>query len=294
MLVSAQWTLAQDSKFEKFGKVKSSKITEASGIACSLVNPKNLWIHNDSGDNSEIYLVNRQGDLLIELEIRKQENRDWEDLCSFERNGENFIVVAETGDNLHRHKKYRLIFIKEPKFKLKDGKTLKEKTDASQVIEFQYPNGSNDCEAIAYSKSLDSIILITKSSSGQRSKKPAIFAVKIPESDKKKVKQTATLISKKTDLVVTAMDISSDDRVAVVRTYFFARLFFRKSEQTWAESFADLEKSVLLATPVQKQAEATCFSSDSKQLMMISEGKNQRLWGVDISSELSTSGTPKK
>ena len=45
------------------GYVNSKKLNEVSGIVASIQNPGHFWVHNDSGDEANLYLINNIGTL---------------------------------------------------------------------------------------------------------------------------------------------------------------------------------------------------------------------------------------
>ena len=72
-----------------------------------------LWAINDSGNEPLLFAVSTQG--VVQARFRLPvTNRDWESLSAVRYEGESWLVLADTGDNLELHNQYRLHFIKEP------------------------------------------------------------------------------------------------------------------------------------------------------------------------------------
>ena len=259
----------------KLGKVKSKAIVEASGIACSLTYADSFWIHNDSGNDPELFLVHKSGDLLANLAIKGVENRDWEDLCSFTRNHKKYLAIGEFGDNALRRKSYRIIVIQEPILDIKfpndkpiskSRKVIDKTVRPDRVIEFKYPDGSHNCEALAYLPDEEAFCLVTKSTGRANSKKSAVFIIPLKDAKQDSTMQTAQMISNKADLAVTAMDVSANGQFAIVRNYLFARLYSRAKNQSWDEVFKSQKNTKLIPMPVERQGEAICFSPDNEHL----------------------------
>ena len=75
------------------------EITESSGLAEVA---GRVWTHNDSGDTPRFFLFDRNGTHLAIVELDGARAVDWEDLCAFQRDGRQYIAVADAGDNDRR------------------------------------------------------------------------------------------------------------------------------------------------------------------------------------------------
>ena len=122
-----------------------AEIDEASGLAASVVNKGMLWIHNDSGDEARIFLIDSLGRLQMTVYLDGVIHRDWEDIAVGEgpEKGKAYIYIGEIGDNFSRHE-YKYIYrIEEPVY---SGKELTVKK--VDIITFAIPGGSRDAEAL--------------------------------------------------------------------------------------------------------------------------------------------------
>lgn len=54
-----------------------------------------LVTHNDSGDKPKLYIINKLGKKIMEIEISQIKNKDWEDIAA----DENYFYIADTGNN---------------------------------------------------------------------------------------------------------------------------------------------------------------------------------------------------
>jgi len=121
-------------RFAVAGRLENPKIVEASGLARSQREPGTLWTINDSG-KPYLYAIDHEGRHLGRVDLNKSDNRDWEDLASFELDGDPYLLVADIGDNDARYKKRTIYIAKEPR-------TDENKTKVDWEIDFEYPEWS--------------------------------------------------------------------------------------------------------------------------------------------------------
>lgn len=280
---------------ELAGQLEDRRLREASGIAASTRRDDVLWIINDGGAKSIIHATDLSGRIHGQLRIDKVDNRDWEDLAAVKIDETPYLIVAEIGDNEERHKASRLYLIEEPALELEDDRKLRE--PASRVIEFEYPDGSRDAEAMAVDADEDLAYILTK-----RDLPPRLYTVPLdPEEDGR---ITASLLGPVTSLPdpdrndvdianitndwfwqPTAMDFSRDGRHAVILTYEAVYLFRRAEGQSWY--------SALQAEPYGLSidripgAEAVAFSASGQALHLTVEKKRGApLFRIDITDAL--------
>lgn len=128
------------------GQLQSPALTETSGIAFSARHDGVIWGINDSGNEPLLHAFTRAGSALGAVRVSGARNRDWEDLASFEANGEKYLLIADTGDNYGRRAVSKLLIIEEPLSR--DGRySGNARVHAS--LSFRYENGPRDCEAVA-------------------------------------------------------------------------------------------------------------------------------------------------
>ena len=84
--------------------ITDERLVEVSGLEQSYANPGYLWVHNDSGHDPIIYLIDQKGSIQMEVELKGVKNRDWEDIVTVEENGGSWVYIAEIGDNRAVHK----------------------------------------------------------------------------------------------------------------------------------------------------------------------------------------------
>lgn len=89
------FSLAASSPLEPLGRLDHPPIREASGIVASRLHPGIFWVHNDSGNESVLFAVRRDGTLVREFKVAAP-NVDWEDIAIDDK-GE--LYIADTGNN---------------------------------------------------------------------------------------------------------------------------------------------------------------------------------------------------
>ena len=66
-----------------------------------------LITHNDSGDKPKLYIINKLGKKILEIEISQIKNKDWEDIAS----DENHFYIADTGNNFATRENLRIYIL---------------------------------------------------------------------------------------------------------------------------------------------------------------------------------------
>src|SRR5690606_31051496 len=78
--VTVQNPTNEFAKAARLTLLKEKRLSEISGIAASVVNPGLFWVHNDSGGEPEVYLIDKSLNILLTCRLEGIENRDWEDI----------------------------------------------------------------------------------------------------------------------------------------------------------------------------------------------------------------------
>ena len=209
-------------QFAVAGRIENDKIREASGLARSQREDGVLWTMNDSG-KPMLYALGRDGKHLGKVELKKSDNRDWEDLASFVLDGEPYLLIADIGDNLSRYKKRTLYIAKEPR-------TDEDKTKVDWEVDFEYPNGPRDAESAAVDIENERVLILSK-----RDIPPALYELPLRTDEKKVMARWLGTVdslprpsrrdvefaprTKDWHWQPVGMDISQDNRAAVILTY---------------------------------------------------------------------------
>jgi hypothetical protein len=137
------------------------EVAESSGLL--IVSPSEIWTHNDSGYDNELFLVDSNGVLLRTVIVENATNRDWEDLAY---DTEGNIWINDAGNNGNARDDLRL-------YKVYKDDIENSDIVQAEIVQFDYPdqhafppantNMNFDIEAIVYHD--EKIHLFTKNRS---------------------------------------------------------------------------------------------------------------------------------
>jgi hypothetical protein len=258
-------------------------LTESSGLAFSTRSDQILFSHNDSGDSARLFAFDREGKSICELKVTDAGSQDWEDLCSFEHDGENWLAIGDTGDNDKQRNSVRIYLLKEPKLTADDGR---QKTAVDLELKITYPQGAVDCEALAYDPLSQAMVLFSKEAFNC-----GVYRVDLPQKMKGKAEVQAKFVHRLAIPMVTAADISRDGLQLVIGTYGPACLLDRRHEDLdSAWRYRDQEVSErYLAVPHRKQGESVCFSPAGTHIWLTSEFRPTPLYEVKLPNQATSS-----
>jgi hypothetical protein len=271
------------------GYFENLSIRESSGLTASCHQPGVLWTLNDSGSPPLLYAVGPEGRDLGTVRVKGAVNRDWEDLASFRVDQTAYLLIADVGDNRARYGTYTLYLVKEPSLKtpLPPDATV----PIFRRINFVYPDGARDCEAVAVDTQNRRVLLLSK-----RTQPPHLYS--LPLAPKSAGRITARRLGPVPKIPgptlsdqafhgeyasqPTAMDIAPDGRSAVVLTYKSAYLFPKAPQEPWSKALSRTPQRIPI--PLLRQAEGICFGYDGKTLFLSSEGHPGPLLRVEARS----------
>lgn len=272
--------------FEVSGRLEDATILEASGLARSHIKPNLLWIINDNGAKEIVHAVDASGARRGEFKLKKSDNKDWEDLASFQLDDTPYLMVADIGDNDAKRKHRTLYFVEEP-----DAANDSEAKLAWQV-DYQYPDGPRDAESAAVDLDNQRALILSK-----RDVPPQLYAVPLrTESDKpvtaialgpvlslaKPSRQDLEFAPKTKDWYwqPVGMDISEDGLAAVILTYRAVYYYRRSSEQDWLDALNT--RPVRISLGNFKNAESVAFGDKHRTVYVTGENKHSRVLRVDL------------
>lgn len=260
--------------------IASPRIDELSGLAVSRADPAVLWGHNDSGDGPVLYRIGPDGADLGAVTLREVRAVDWEDIAAFEHGGQPALLIADVGDNFAIRRFSTLYAVSDP------GRT----GDPALLwrLDFRYPDGSRDCEAVAVDPVDREILLVSK-----RDVPPRLYRLPLPERTPRE-RLTAEYLGEIPGLprltlgeraaaplesryvhAPTGLDISRDGASAVLVTARHAYVYRRLPGHSWLEAFA--QPAAVLPLPDVPQIEAVAFAADGRALFVGAEGRPGRL-----------------
>ena len=247
--------------------VAPGQIDEASGMADSRSQPGNIWIEQDSGNPADLALLGYDGKVKGKLSVPKYTNRDWEELAigPGPQDGVNYIYIGEIGDNDAQHEISQIYRLPEPA-------NLQTPITQIERINFRYPDGPRDAEAMFVDPQTKDIYIISK-----REQNVHLYRLPYPQNVNEVTVAQAygemPSFGQAPLGYVTGAAISPDGSELVVRTY--AQIFYWKRDA--GQSIADaLQNGNFRTLPYryEPQGEAICFEKEGKGYFTISERNN--------------------
>jgi hypothetical protein len=252
---------------KQIGEITDRALAEISGLAPSRTGKGLWWVHNDSGDQPRLYVINARGKLLARFSVPGARNVDWEDLAAGPgRDGKPALYIADIGDNARRRDDLRLYRVKEPDLSkgAKNGAT-----ENAEAFSFRYPDGRHNAEALFVDPASGRPYIVTKTMSPPG----GVYRFPMPL----RAGQTVTLepvtgdaVARISQLIlVTGASASPDGGRVVIRTYFAAWELTRGANGGFDSLFDSTPQPVKIA--LEKQGEAISYSADGRAILTVSE-----------------------
>lgn len=262
--------------FKLLAMLADKRITESSGLAVSWITPGVLWTHNDSGDGSYLFAIDRSGHTLARVTIPGATNVDWEDLAIGPGiAGKPTLYIGDIGDNnANRHD---TVLYRVPEPRVDTGKRMQEFSAAqAERFPFRYPDGSHNAETLLVHPVSGEVTIVAKEESGVC----GVYAFPSP------MTPGATVVLKKigsvtfssvmpgiigrAERLTTGGSFSPDGKRFVIRTYLAAYEWHLKPGQSVGDALKAAPRHLVL--PLARQGESICYSRDGRALLSTSEG----------------------
>lgn len=283
---------SQRSKLIVAGQLQSDELVEASGLARSARSPDLLWSMNDSGSKARLYAFDGSGFHRGRIRLDGVDNEDWEDLSSFTVDGTPYLLVADTGDNDADRDEVTLHVVLEPDLAEDD----KVRLDPAWSIDFRYPDGPRDVEAVAADAANDRVWLLSKIDWP-----PVLYSVPLhPTSNDTQVAvrhgpvttlpeptrqdREHAVFTKEWHWQPTGMDLSPDGRLAVILTYRGVYLYHLDPGRSLYDSLSGRAYGFGLGNF--REAESVAFGADGNSIYVTLEGRHPPLLRIDINGGL--------
>ena len=254
----------------KVGVLRSASIAESSGLAPSRLQKGVLWTHNDSGHKARVFALDTRGNHVGTFMLGVKA-LDLEDIASVRLDGKSYLVLADTGDNGRRRESCVLHIFEEPAI----GPGGRARLVRS--LRFRFPDGAEDCEAMAVCPKTKTIYLLAK----RFLPRTRLYALPWPERSSPKV-AVARVVAEPRIAMVTGMDFSPDGSRAVVLTYTAVFEYHRRAGESWAEAFR--RRPQWVALPSAGQVEGICYGPEGRRLYISSEGRHSALWEIELAA----------
>jgi len=265
--------------------LENPAIDESSGLAASSRYKNTLWTHNDSGNTPSIYAMDFKGGNLGSFFLDDVSNRDWEDMASFRWQQQDYLLLADSGDNYQMYLSSYLYIFREPEIKSlsSKGQYVEANGDSRSPewsLEFTYEGGNlYDVEAVAVDIQEKKVILLTK-----RTKVVHVFELPLFPMQENYQEGSVLIAKKIAELTYlknpTAMDISRNGNKAAILSYGRVYLFTKTARQSWAQSLKKVQKVVQYSGLY--QPEAMCFADQEQGLFITSEKLPAKMLAIDL------------
>lgn len=237
--------------------LKDAGLDEISGMACSRNLPGVIYVHNDSGGEAAVYLLDSLGNNVGKIELLETKNRDWEDIAVGPGgDGKSYIYVGEIGDNNAVHDEIVIYRIPEPE-------NFKSNSQATpQKATLKYPGGARDAESLMVDPISGDIFIL--------SKRDSLNTLYRLPADKFGDAETQLEELIKLPLTsATAADISGDGSQILVKNYLTIYYWKRKVGETVSQAMS--REPLELPYSPEPQGEAIGFFPSGKAYYTLSE-----------------------
>lgn len=152
------------SAFEKgktLSELTNKKLKELSGLTESHRYPGMFWTHNDSGNNAEIFLIDRDLNIKMVVTLQNIDNRDWEDLTVGPGPDaqKSYVYVGDIGDNDAVYPYKYIYWFEEPEM---NGNNIDISLDSVGKITFQLEGAVKDTESLFIDPTSKDLYVISK------------------------------------------------------------------------------------------------------------------------------------
>ena len=246
---------------EILGKVRSASITEISGIIPYSYEEGYFWVHNDSGDKSAFYLIDKEANLKVIVDVKGVKFIDIEEIGRFNINGVPHLVIADMGNNSRNREILSLYVITEPKLNT-EALSVNMEVDIVKQIRFKYADKRRDAEAFFIDPIDGHLYIFSK-----RDFKSEIFRVAL-DLQHDEVQELHSL-GKLPFTFSTAADISADGKHILIKNITDIFYWERSANESILQTLS--KKYNKIPYKVEPQGEALCFDLNKRYFYTISE-----------------------
>ncbi|MFD1003561.1 hypothetical protein ACFQ21_29825 [Ohtaekwangia kribbensis] len=255
-------------KFEKgqrLAELKTKKLKEVSGIAASVTNPGMLWALNDSGNKAELYLIDKNLNIVYTCSLAGLENRDWEDISvgPGPDSNQSYIYVGDIGDNEAVYP-YKYIYrLREPR--VRQGRSDTTVAAVDKIV-FKLPNAIKDTESLMIDHKTKDLYVVSK-----REDPVYVYKLKYPYSTTDTLTATETVSLPFASIV--SADYQSGSGDVVMKNY--DHIYYWENSRGEDVSTLLKRKPVEVAYESEPQGESIAWATDGSGFYTISEVKKK-------------------
>ncbi|MEN2281484.1 hypothetical protein AAGF08_05045 [Algoriphagus sp. SE2] len=237
--------------------VNSTILNEMSGLAFSKMHQDLLYVHNDSGGEPIVYILDSLGNVLGEIELLGAKNRDWEDIAVGPgKDGQSSIYVGDIGDNSAQYEYITVLRLPEPLHLKSSMRVPPEK------INLRYPEGPMDAETLMVDPLSGDLFIISK-----RDQQNTLF--RLPA---EKFEDGEAILEEVLKLSITSStggDISQDGAQIIIKNYLEVYYWQRMGDEEIGKSL--VRDPFRLPYSPEPQGEAIGFTPLGEAFYTISE-----------------------
>ncbi len=274
------------------GEVTNPALTETSGIAASRRQPGIFWIHNDSGNSNDLYAINEDGDVLMQVGLADVDNFDFEDIAvgPGPDADADYIYIADVGNNLLVREVVYIYRIKEPTV---TSGTLELPLSAIERFDFSHENPSGGIwnrngEALAVDPVLGDLVLIEKQLETVNGIPNSSWVYRIRQQDlvEGQVILAEPIVAirgryNSGTIPPTAAEFSADGKVLVAKNHNEMFTWSRDADESIFDAMAEHRETDCLYQG--SGGEAITVATDGSAFYSIPEGSNPEITRIETS-----------
>lgn len=241
------------------GELTDPGLKEVSGIVAAH-EEGTFWVHNDSGDGANIYLIDRQAKLIKSFSLEGIDVIDCEDIDRVKIADKNYLVLADIGNNLGKRTWACLYVFPEPS--VSDSSLISKKNIKTIFVKF--PGQKRlDAESIMVDPTDNTLYVVSK-----REFQSTVYSAPVFRNRK----QQYFTLSKVAELpftFATAAAIDPTGKELLIKNITTIFYWKRKPGESWGETLQS--KPIEVPYSVEPQGEAIAFDKDGTGFYTISE-----------------------
>lgn len=238
--------------------VLTRPIPEASGIADSKTIEDHLWVIEDSGNPARLFLLKHEGFVTDSINVTGATNRDWEDVAVGKGPDDalSYLYIGDIGDNNLAYPSYTIYRMPEPA-------ALHTDITVFDKINFTYPDGPHDAEALLVDDKTKDIFIITK-----RDATAKVYRVPYPQ-DVQNMNQ-AQFIADLPLVGIVSASLASSGKELILKTYTSLYYYNRQAMEGLDITLAG-NPTDTLPYQLEPQGEAVGIANDNSGFFTLSE-----------------------
>ena len=253
------------------------ELYEASGIVRDPRRRDLFWVHNDSGNDPEIYGIDLSGNVVAVVPFVGASNRDIEDIAIGPCPDGDCLYLADIGDNLAEYASVVIHRLPLPDLPSPSGTEFTESSPIEPNASWRlvYEDGRRDAEALIVDKERSELVVISKG----RNDEIVLYAISLADlhdrpaepDTLRRVGRLSLPIGTNSSQFVTAADLSPDASTLVVRSY--TTLYQFAWEGSAAFDTATVPGWASLISAREAQGEGMSWDLSGENVMLVSEGR---------------------